>query len=256
MNIDNISDEKPSLLQRLAQRVLIAIGDRFNLFMLQGLHVRPKIDHRRFMDGTFWLTSLDYVRNATAELLSRDLHERNIGGAVAEVGVYQGNFAALLNHHFPDRTLYLFDTFEGFDPRDVHIDRTQGWTSIPQDFDGTSIATVMGKLPHWNKVKIQAGWFPESAKGCEHETFCLVSIDVDLYQPILAALKWFYPRLNPGGYLLVHDYNNDEYLGVKHALREFGKETGVTWSLLPDRRGSAVITKGDVSPVRSRDDGP
>jgi O-methyltransferase len=244
LSVDNVADEKPSHLQRLAQRALIAIGDRFNLYLLEGIHARPKIQHRLFMNGTFWLTSLDYVRNATAELLSREIHDQRIEGAVAEVGVYQGNFAAILNHHFPDRTLYLFDTFEGFDPRDVHIDKHQGWTLIPQDFDGTSIATVIGKLPHPNKVKIQAGWFPESVKGCENEAFCMVSIDVDLYQPILAALRWFYPRLSPGGYLLVHDYNNDEYMGVKHALRQFGKETGVTWSVLPDRRGSAVITKG------------
>ncbi len=250
LSVDNIADETPSHFQRLAQRALIAIGDRFNLHLLEGIHSRPKIDHRLFMDGTFWLTSLDYVRNATAELLSREIYDRGIGGAIAEVGVYQGNFAALLNHHFPDRTLHLFDTFEGFDPRDVKIDKNQGWTLIPQDFDGTSIGTVMGRLPHPHKVKIHAGWFPESAEGCENETFCMVSIDVDLYQPILAALRWFYPRLSLGGYLLVHDYNNDEYMGVKHAVRRFGEETGVTWSLLPDRRGSAVITKGadDQSP--------
>ncbi len=252
MSVDNVTDERPSRLQRLAQLALIAIGDRFNIFLLQGIHARPRIDHRLFMDATFWLTSLDYVRNTTAELLSREVYERGIPGAIAEVGVYQANFAALLNHHFPERTLYLFDTFEGFDARDVHIDRTQGWTSVPQDFDGTSIATVMSKLPHPHNVKVQAGWFPESANGCKDETFCLVSIDVDLYQPILAALRWFYPRLSPGGYLLVHDYNNDEYMGVKHALRRFGEETGVTWSLLPDRRGSAIITKGNGNPTQSR----
>lgn len=244
MRADQTADGKPSQLQRLVHRALIAVGDRFNLFVIQGVRSQPTINHRLFMGRTFWPTSLDYVRNSTAELLSRELHERKIGGAVAEVGVYQGNFAALLNHHFADRTLYLFDTFEGFDPRDVHIDKTNGWSLIPQDFDSTSVATLITKLPYPHKVKIQAGWFPESAKGCEDETFALVSIDVDLYQPILAALRWFYPRLSPGGYLLVHDYNNDDYMGVKHALRQFGDETGVTWSLLPDRRGSAVITKG------------
>ena len=246
MSPDDIGHVEPSRVQRFAHRALMAIGDRFNLFLLQGVHSRPKINHRLFMAEAFWPTSLDYVRNTTAELLSRELHDRHVDGAVAEVGVYQGNFAALLNHHFPDRTLYLFDTFEGFDPRDVKLDRREGWTSIPQDFDGTSVATVIHKLPYPHKVKIQAGWFPESAQGCENETFALVSIDVDLYQPILAALTWFYPRLSPGGYLLVHDYNNDEYMGVRHALRRFGDETGVTWSLLPDRRGSAVITKGSA----------
>jgi len=223
---------------------MMRVGDRFNLFLVQGLRPHNRFAHRVFMDGTFWWTAMDVVRNGTVELLARDIYERHIPGAVAEVGVYQGNFAALLNHHFPDRRLYLFDTFEGFDGRDSIIDSDRGWSDLPQDFSGTSMEMVLNKLPHPDKALVRPGWFPSSAAEDASERFCLVSIDVDLYQPTFAALEWFYPRLSEGGHLLVHDYNNDDYKGVKHALRRFGAETGIGWSLLADRCGTAVVTKG------------
>lgn len=43
------------------------------------------------------------------------IYSNNISGCVAEVGVFQGEFASVINKNFPDRKLYLFDTFEGFD---------------------------------------------------------------------------------------------------------------------------------------------
>jgi O-methyltransferase len=237
------------MLQRLAQRGLVALADRLNLFVVSGMRSRGRINYRAFIQGTYWWTSLDYVRNATTELLSLDLCDLEVGGAVAEVGVYQGNNAALLNQYFPDRKLFLFDTFEGFDVRDSSIDKDHGWSNLPQDFSSTSLGLVLTKLPHPDNAVIRKGWFPESAGQDEDETFCFVSIDVDLYQPTMAALQWFYPRVNEGGHLLVHDYNNDDYKGVKHAVRKFCTDNGIRWSLLPDRCGTAVITKGTATPA-------
>ena len=59
----------------------------------------------------------DYVRIKTLELIARRL--ANVPGAVAELGVYRGQFASCMNKLFPERTLYLFDTFEGFDPEEL-----------------------------------------------------------------------------------------------------------------------------------------
>jgi O-methyltransferase len=61
----------------------------------------------------------DYIRLSTLELISFEIVKKDLKGNVAELGVYKGKFARYLNHFFPDRKLYLFDTFEGFDNRDV-----------------------------------------------------------------------------------------------------------------------------------------
>jgi len=56
------------------------------------------------------------------------------------------------------------------------------------------------------------------------ETYCFVNIDFDLYQPILAGLEYFYPRMVKGGIIVVHDYFSETYKGVKQAINEFGKK--------------------------------
>lgn len=62
-------------------------------------------------------------------------------------------------------------------------------------------------------VFVKKGWFPESASDCEEDSFCFVSLDTDLFEPIYQGLLWFYPRITPGGYIMIHDYNNNTYIG-------------------------------------------
>lgn len=186
---------------------------------------------------------LDFVRCSSLELVANEIYENEINGSVAELGVSQGQFARHINYLFPDRPLYLFDTFEGFDERDWEIEKEKFPDSVWQDFKVMDIQKVINKMPFKNNIIIKKGYFPDSLDGLE-DNFCFVSIDVDLYQPILEGLRYFYPRLNCGGYIFVHDYNQSWYKGVKKALQEFCKESDCTLFPLSDYGGTAVITKG------------
>jgi O-methyltransferase len=87
------------------------------------------------------------------------------------------------------------------------------------------------------------GFFPETATGIEDQ-FALVSMDADLYKPMLAGLEYFYPRLSPGGFLMLHDYNHPKFLGVKQAVADFEKAHGKVAKLpIADKNGSLLITK-------------
>ena len=45
----------------------------------------------------------------------------------------------LINRFFPDRKLYLFDTFEGFNEKDNGTERTENFSDPERlDFSGTS----------------------------------------------------------------------------------------------------------------------
>lgn len=61
---------------------------------------------------------LDYVRMRSLELIAEIVNNNKIEGQIAELGVYKGDFSRIINVNFPKKTLYLFDTFEGFDDRD------------------------------------------------------------------------------------------------------------------------------------------
>lgn len=188
------------------------------------------------------LNRLDYVRISCLELAAAEIYEQDLPGSVAELGVYQGDFAKDLNFIFPGKILYLFDTFTGFDARDVVTEVTKGFSNGNQDFSQTSVDLVLSKMPYPNKCVIKKGYFPETAISV-NESFCLVSIDTDLYKPTLAGLKFFYPRLCKGGYLFIHDYNNNEYPGVAQAVKEFCRLAGCSFVPIGDIGGTAIISK-------------
>lgn len=183
------------------------------------------------------------VRFSAARLIAREINRRNISGSVAELGVYQGEFAALINELFPERNLYLFDTFEGFDGKDIKME-TDGEQSYAKrgDFRDTSIDLVKNKLDFPERAIFIKGYFPETAEGLE-ENYVFVSIDADLYNPVYEGLRYFYPRMNRGGYILIHDYNNLQFKGAGKAVEQYCSENNLFVVPLSDIHGSAVIVK-------------
>jgi O-methyltransferase len=184
----------------------------------------------------------DYVRLAAIELVSAEIYKRNLNGSIAELGVYKGKFAKYINSYFPDRTFYLFDTFGGFDLRDIDREKRENFSSGAQDFSNTSIEEVLNHMPFREKCIPVKGFFPETARGVEDD-FVFVSIDADLYEPIYSALSFFYPKLVKGGYIFIHDFNNDNYKGARRAVEQYCNEQKINFVPIPDSGGSAVIAK-------------
>lgn len=184
------------------------------------------------------------LRLAHTRLLAEEIRRTGLSGAVAELGVYQGVFAAELNRLFPDRTLYLFDTFTGFPASDVAAEQTlfSGTKASAGAFGDTSMELVRRRLPHPEKAVFMKGRFPETLPE-DLPPLVFVSLDPDLYEPALAGLRAFWPKLVPGGMILVHDYNSFQFEGVKKAVRLFSEEEGLPVLPLADLHGSALLLK-------------
>jgi O-methyltransferase len=167
----------------------------------------------------------DPVRYAAVALALERVKRENIPGAIAEVGVYRGDLSMFINAVI-DRRLYLFDTFSGLPEPNEHIQR----------FTDTSLEAVKKRV-NGNAV-FRVGLFPDTAVGLTSERFSFVSLDADLYNPTLAGLKFFWPRISPGGYIFAHDY----YSGwpVAQAVRDSGISEFIE---LPDKSGSIVFRK-------------
>ncbi len=212
--------------------------ERYRLVILRGQVV---LDMEKMSD----LTTRDSLRVCSLYAIAEEIYAKPVKGSIAELGVYQGHFAKDINAVFPDRNLYLFDTFQGFNEQDKEFDRGSGLSSATEDFSDTSVDLVLKKMDHPEKVTIRAGYFPESVQEADKlERFAFVSIDTDLYKPIYDGLQFFYPRLNPGGYIFVHDYNNKDYPGVKAAVRKYCDEENINCFPLIDPCGTGVIAKG------------
>jgi len=164
-----------------------------------------------------------------------------IPGDLAELGVYKGNTAALLagfRRSMGKRT-YLFDTFEGFSPRDIRgIDADK-----PAQFADTSLASVQS-LVGSEGVEYIVGHFPVSTSAIAGElSLCMAHLDCDLYLPMKAGLEYFYSRLAPGGILVIHDYSSLNWHGAERAVDEFLADKMERLVPIPDKSGTAVIRK-------------
>lgn len=179
----------------------------------------------------------DYVRLKTLEAICMRLE--GVKGAAAELGVNKGGFARWISELLPDRTLFLFDTFSGFDPQES-ADCGEGFKEAHRK---AAAEKVLAVLPHPEQAVIRRGLFQETAQGLEEERFALVSLDADLEESTLAGLRFFFPRMSEGGYMLLHDWNNPKLPGVKRALERFEAEYGRLQAVpLCDVNGTLVIT--------------
>lgn len=184
------------------------------------------------------------LRLAHLRLLAQEIKERRLPGAVAELGVYRGVFAAEINRLFPERTLYLFDTFTGFSQSDVNAEKNAvSFTGASAgNFSDTSVELVRARLPYPERAVICTGHFPDTLPH-DLPPLAFVSLDPDLYEPTLAGLHAFWPKLVPGGVILIHDYNSTQFEGAGKAVRNFCQEQHLMVFPLADLHGSAALIK-------------
>lgn len=225
--------------------------------------VLPKISYRVYLPDSFFIFNKypeakllfdrwirndkinnkgDLNRFYSMVLNLQQLLDEDIKGDFAELGVYQGTTASIIAHYAKKggRTFYLFDTFKGFDERDlVEIDSTKA-----REFADTSYAAVSNFVGHKEICRYCTGYFPESVtEDVSNRIFAFVHLDCDLYKPMCDALEFFWPRLSDGGLIFLHDYSSGYWEGAKMGIDEFCHKTGSFIVLLPDKSGTAVIRK-------------
>lgn len=180
------------------------------------------------------------------------LYEYEQEASVAEAGVFAGDFAKWINYYFPDRKLYLFDTFQGFDSRDIAVEKENSFSVAQKgDLSMTSVDLVMSKMPHPEMCKVYVGYFPESAEGIS-DRFCFVNLDMDLYEPTYNGLCFFQDKMTDNGVILVHDYYSKQYTGVRPAVDRFVNECEARICRYPIGDGASIMLAGDFSSFRAR----
>lgn len=159
-----------------------------------------------------------FYPNEAFVLYSIAQSQNRIPGDIAEVGSYQGGSSKIICEVKDKKNFHIFDTFEGLPhvtDSDTHFG-TKFWND--NDFNQTSEEQVKTYLSKYPNVFIHKGLFPNTAEPIKNNLFSFVHLDVDLYQSTLESLKFFYPRLVPGGIILTHDFHSN---GVNIAFKEF-----------------------------------
>jgi O-methyltransferase len=139
-------------------------------------------------------------------------------GCYVEAGVYRGGTAALLYQAMaaaPDKTLHLFDSFEGMPETDPHRDLHR-----LGDFSDTSMEDVR-RFVGERAVTYHKGLMPATFAGVKDEPIAFAHVDVDIYSSVMSCCEFIYPRLSAGGCMVFDDYGYPTCPGARQAVDEF-----------------------------------
>jgi O-methyltransferase len=168
---------------------------------------------------------------------------RDLPGEYAELGTFRGVVASVIwKRKSPGAIFHVFDTFEGFDERDLQDNRLDT-TNEKAAFANTSLDLALQRIaggPHPELVP-HVGFFPDTFVGLDDRKFKFVHVDLDLAEPITAALERFWPRMTPGGVILIHDCMSARYPMACEAVEAFFKPRGISIWTWNDRLGTAMV---------------
>ena len=179
---------------------------------------------------------IEAVCSATEYVLRYD-----IPGAFVESGVWKGGSSmaaalTLVKNGVADREMYLYDTFEGIPAPGEH-DALIGsdhesmrtwwekenskpgeapWLEAPVD----QVRAAMGSTGYdLDRVHLIPGLVQDTIPATAPEQIALLRLDTDWYESTKVELEVLFPRLSPGGVLIVDDYGFTE--GARKAVDEF-----------------------------------
>ena len=194
---------------------------------------------------------LDNVRRLAQAAL-----DQNIPGDFIETGVWRGGCCILMRgilavNAVRDRKVYVADSFAGVPPprpdvypadRDLRLDLS---TEL-----AVSLADVKENFRRYglldDQVVFVEGLFSKTLPALDAKPFALVRLDGDLYESTHIALQCLYPKLSPGGFLIVDDYGVID--ACRQAVDDYRAEhnidapinwidrTGIWWRRPPGRQ--------------------
>ncbi len=171
---------------------------------------------------------------------------KDLNGNVAECGCWRGLSAyqiatRLKTRNFKD-TFYIFDSFEGlsdFEEEDMSLFNKNDEIRKKEFACGKDI--VKRNLQEFTFIEYKKGWIPEKFHEVTNKKFKFVHIDVDMYQPILDSINFFYERTVSGGIIVFDDYGYNYFPGAKKAVDEFMSDKADFFLALSS--GSAFMIK-------------
>lgn len=196
----------------------------FEPFLGNDIANRGKLSHYGNTERKEFTKALKKIRSET-ELLLEDIEAyhiymaakrtQKVPGDIAEVGVFKGGSAKIICSAKGEKSLHLFDTFEGL-PKVEDIDMV--WPFYEGKF-AASYDSVKNYLKNESNLFFYKGLFPKTSEPVKEKTFSLVNLDVDTYDSTKKCLEFFYTRMSSGGIILSHDYITAP--GVKKAFDDF-----------------------------------
>lgn len=169
-------------------------------------------------------------------------------GDVCEIGCWRGLSTYQIARQVKDadikRNMHVFDSFEGlseFLPNDESKDQIINKTAVSSML-ACPLPVVQENLKDFDFIEYHPGWVPEKFPEVASLRFAFVHIDLDLYQPIRDAFKFFHPLMATNGIIVFDDYGFLTFPGAQQAVDELLEELDNPM-FLPLPSGQAFLVK-------------
>lgn len=210
----------------------------FNTFskkVLECLDSKPSQANHNFVKSISLTSKIPIHTTLLGNLLFLQLLSKIIDRkqtlAIAEVGAFNGGNAFIASIYMSQHRklpFYIFDSFEGF----PEISEFDPQNEKKGDYNiETTFEYIQDLFALYDNVSLIKGFIPNTFKTLDkNASYGLVFYDCDLYEPALETFKYFWDKIIPGGFMLVHDYIAEEggFTGVKKATDEFFKSKDIT----------------------------
>ncbi len=133
-----------------------------------------------------------------------------VPGHIMETGVWRGGaciWAAAVLEYLgdKDRRVFVCDSFEGL-PLATHPKETISFDDaeslrVPLE----AVEANFKKFGLLHRAEFVKGWFKDTMP-CLDVPVSVLRLDGDMYESTRDVLKYMYPRVSPGGYVIVDDY--------------------------------------------------
>ncbi|MGC2034523.1 MAG: TylF/MycF/NovP-related O-methyltransferase [Thermoplasmata archaeon] len=189
-------------------------------------------------------TLLSYSNLKALGEIARAIVDGRIEGDVVECGVWNGGSAARLAKSIEAtgrRDLWLFDSWQGVpEPTERDVERT-GRVGTAGLFAGSedrakAVIHTASKIS-LDRVHFVPGWFSDTIPitSSSIDRVALLHIDCDFHDPVRLCLQEFFPRLVPGGFVVINDYSN--WSGCREAVDEFVRSRSEKLRIVPIGEG-------------------
>ncbi|MBP7829162.1 MAG: class I SAM-dependent methyltransferase [Kiritimatiellae bacterium] len=202
------------------------------------------LDRHRAVFAVRHHSLVNYPRLHSLYRLAGEILSGPAGGGAAECGVWRGGSAALFGaqaRRFRTAArFWLFDSFQGL-PEPREMDETwTGKTLKKGDLTGSRelaedlLFRKFGLDPA--RFEIVPGWFADTIPPAAPRVgpLAILHIDCDYYDPAKLCLEQLYPKVSPGGAVIIDDYHY--FKGAKMATDEFRRAHAIQTPLVPTDR--------------------
>jgi len=167
--------------------------------------------------------------------LTQCVVDEGIPGDLIETGAWRGGCCILMRgvlkaNGVTDRKVYVADSFSGLPPPDPECEQDRGHDSSENEQLAVSADQVRTNFARYglldDQVVFVEGLFQDTLPSLDVSPFALLRLDGDLYESTLVALENLYPRLSPGGFVIVDDYGGMP--PCRQAVDDYRNKTEIT----------------------------